>query len=264
MQVRCDNCGIQFEKRKDKRSSRGVYKNFCSQKCYFESKKNGACIDCGSNSIIQHEYKCYPKKICGACLEKRKNERHLIRAESWKKEWEKEKREKCFKCGKIISSPKRLLKGKFGLFFCKDCKNKIVFDNKRFKFCEYCGRLYFDWFNKNNRLFCSRKCSILSNHANFKRYNVVIGKCQDCGCEINQFNRGHKSNGYVCAECMYIRRRKYKDKKIYGGEFIDLLKKIRLVEASGNAFEQKTKGRIEKCRSPKKMNWAKVVRQLKK
>ena len=87
--------------------------------------------------------------------------------------------------------------------------------------------------------------------------NTPVEICLDCGNSLEE--RTHKSHTHsVCDDCMYERRRRYKDKAQYG-DHAELAAKARLVTIISIIGSHKTGGR--KCQRIHPL-WQKKVKKL--
>ena len=189
------------------------------------------CIVCRNNLITGHTKSCGCYKpdqsvdITGC----RANEWVAIKRVSKDKKLEWRWLFRCVHCGaEIIRRGVSTIKLK-NIRKC-DCqkKNKI----SEFKLCPICQRAF-----ASNNVCCSRPCAEVH-----RTLTVTNHRCSDCGVELNNKNRTHKSTSSVCDNCMWLRRRKYKLREKLGKNINDeTINKIVTIEILSSYGNLKTK-----------------------
>lgn len=212
-EIKCPICGKIRKVRSDTPSDRLCLSCACKQKPRRPRKM--VCSFCGSPKIYDHG-KSYRIKACKRCFDK------------WQKRRNR-KEIKCPICGEIKKIYIRMAISEHKKIPCRKCTSLIKKKKKiriyYLRFCEQCGSSFHTF--KRNQRFCSKSCVGKNNVKYTKSYKIHImrlkGVCVDCGESLKGIN--HKSKTHpVCDFCMNVRRRKYKDRIVYGNKWKEVQK----------------------------------------
>ncbi len=217
----CDFCGKNFSLLKSKHK-RYLARNksdrlYCSRKC--AAKKNcghdkfgkGRCSDCGSTDIEYKAFRTSKRTLCYSCnrkriLSNRKKDRKTI---------------PCTICGETKARRRHVDSKKY---ICRKCGHRggRAINIKRFKFCEYCGRLFLG--KDMDQRYCSVRCR-------YSDEKIRSEYCSGCGVFLDSETKTHAHKSHKrCDVCEYLARRNYKDKAKYGRENMALIQRLNIID----------------------------------
>jgi len=187
MLVKCENCGIEFEKGPSQVKKRKHH--FCSPDCFGEWRRNRIKVEC-ENCGKEFEKKPYDAK---------KVDRHFCSRECHAEFMEDKVEVECKNCGKKFEKKPRDTKRVEHHFCSRKCYAEFK-ENKVKLECETCGKKFEKTPNevkKRKHHFCSREC--------FHKWerNRVEAECENCGRKFEKkpFDAKKVSHHFCSREC---------------------------------------------------------------